>query len=862
MVKELWRKLTALTRREEIAGELLEEMRAHVEMKASDTGDRHAAQRTFGNTTMLLEDSNSVWGWPRLEDWLRDFRYAIRGQIRRPAFAATVVFTLALGMGATSTIFSLIDTVLLRPLPYPKAARLVAVQEMKPGENEMRTPVSPGRLTDWQRLNRTFVALAGSYGDMLTDDSGAVPERLDTAFVSPGFFTVLDTTPALGRTFTAEEERAGGATAVVISDGFWKRRFASDRGVLGRSLRLMETNYIIVGVMPPSFQCPTPATELWVPRQAGPAMLQMREARFYSCVGLLKSGVTLEQARFDLSAVQQRLGEQYPTTDAGWSIALDPLREELVGRVRAGLWLLLGSVSVLLAITCANVACLLLARLNSRVAEIATRCSLGAGRAAIGRQLFAEGLVYALAGGSVGLAIALAGINVLRTQLADLPRITELTVDARLLGAVVAISVVAAVLFSLVPILQTFRCDLAGLIIRGGRGVAGSRQRLPRILVCGQFGLAAALLIGAGLFLRSLANLEETPLGFHYDNVLTMRISASSNEAPSQTVQRQQRILQVLAALPGVTAVSMTSGLPGASPAWPREFEIEGEASPGGKLRFAMWRIVTAEYFQTVGIPFLSGRTCRMNSDPRTPFETLVNRSFADRYFTGRDPIGHAILKGPQGNTPAMVVGVVADARENGYNVPPQPMIYACGFLRYWPNSDFLIQARNPSFLSNPAREMIQAIEPARAVYAVRPLSQALADALSQVRFRAIVVSLFSLLALTLAAIGLYGVMAYMVSQRTREIGVRVALGARPVQIVGSMLQSAGVLAGAGIAIGIALAAGAFQMLGALLYGVNSFDAGTYLTAIGVLLGVALAATLIPSRRALSIDPMRALRES
>lgn len=861
-MKELWRKLTALSRREEIAGELLEEMRTHVEMKASATGDPHSAQRAFGNTTILLEESSDAWGWPRLEGWLRDFRYAMRVLFRRPAFTATVVITLALGIGASSTIFSLIDTVLLQRLPYPNAERLVAVHEMKPGENEMRTPVSPGRLEDWQLLNRSFVALAGSYVDMLTDNSRAVPERLDAAFVSPRFFAVLGTAPALGRTFTPEEERAGGPTAVVISDGFWKRQFASDPEVLERALRLMDTNYIIVGVMPASFQYPTPATELWIPKRAAQSLLQTREARFYSSIGLLKPGVTLEQARLDLSAVQQRLGKEYPTTDAGWSISLDPLKEEVVGRVRTGLWLLLGCVGVLLAIACGNVACLLLARLNSRAAEIATRCSLGAGRGAMGRQLFAEGLVYAFAGGLVGIAAAFAGIKLLRTHLVDFPRVTELTVNARMLGAIVVISVLAAVLFSLAPILQMIRCDLAGLMITGGRGIAGGRQRLPRILVSAQFGLAAALLIGAGLFLRSLAKLEETPLGFRYDNVLAMRISASSSEPPSQTVQRQQRTFQALSSLPGVTSVSMTTGLPGVSPGWPREFEIGGEEAPGGKLRFAMWRIVTAGYFQTVGISVLSGRVCRMNSDPASPFEALVNRSFAGRYFRGRNPLGHTILKGPQGNSPAMVVGVVADARENGSGVPPQPMIYACGFLRYWPDSDYLIQTRNPALLANAAREAIHAIEPARSVYAVRPLAHALENALSQVRFRSVAVSLFSLLALTLAAVGLYGVMAYMVSQRTREIGVRVALGARPAQIAGFMLRSAGVLAGAGAAMGIAVAAGAYRMLGTLLYGVSSFDAGAYVTAIGVLLAVALVATLIPSRRALSIDPTRALRES
>jgi predicted permease len=861
-MKELWRKLAALRRREEIAADLLEEMQTHVAMKASDTGDPHAAQRTFGNATLLLEDSSTPWRWPRLEDWLRDFRYAVRAALRKPAFTATVVITLALGIGASSTIFSLIDTVLLRPLPYPNAARLVALHEMKPGANEMRTPVAPGRLEDWDGQNHAFVALAGSSADMLTDNTGALPERLDTAFVSPRFFTVLSVAPGLGRRFTQEEERASGPPAVMISDAFWKRRFSADPAVLGRTLHLMDTSYVIAGVMPASFQYPSPETELWLPRRADAAMLRLRDARFYNCVGLLKPGVTLQQAHSDLSAVQQRLGEQYPATDAGWGISVDPLKDELVGRVRAGLWLLLGSVSLLLAIASANVACLLLARLNSRAAEISTRCSLGAGRAAIVRQLFIEGLVYAFGGGLVGIAAAFAGLRFLCAQLAGLPRITELTVDARLLFAVVGISVFAAVLFSLAPILQTFRSGLAGLIIQGGRGIAGSRQRLPRVLVSAQFGLAAALLIGAGLFLRSLVNLQETPLGFRYNNVLALRIGASSNEPLSQTIQRQERTFRSLSALPGVTAVAMSSGLPGVNPTWPREFEIEGEASPDGRLRFATWRIVTAGYFKTADIPILSGRTCRMTSDFKTPFEALVNQSFVNRYFTGRSPIGHNILKGPQGDAAARITGVVADAREDGYGVPPQPLIYACGYLRYWPDSDYLIQAGNPAAIAIAVRKVIREMEPSRAVYAVRPLSEALGAALSEVRFRAAVVSLFSLLAIVLAAIGLYGVMAYMVSQRTREIGVRVALGARPSQIVGSLLRSAGVLAGAGIAIGIALAALAHRMVSTLLYGVRSFDAGAYLAAIGVLLAVALVATLIPVRRALSIDPTQALRES
>jgi putative ABC transport system permease protein len=858
---EAWRKLTALFRRNVIDAELEEELRTHLEMKGAAAGDLRAARRQFGNVTLLREDSRAAWGWPRLESWLRDFRYALRVLARRPGFAATIVLTLALGIGASSTIFSLVDTVLIRPLPYLNSERLVAIQEARSGDLHSRTPVSPGRLEDWQRLSSAFEALAGSYTDTLTDTTGAAPERLSGAFVSPRFFSVLATPPELGRVFTPEEERFGGPLAIVISDGFWRRRFSADPGVLGRSLVLEERDYVIVGVMPQTFQYPAPATEIWAPRQANPELLKIREARFYNGIGRLKEGVTLEQALADLAGVQALLGEQYPKTDAGWSVVLEPLNERLVGSVRLALWLLLGSVSLLLLIACANVACLLLARLNSRSAEIATRCSLGAGRAAIARQLFTEGLAYALVGGLLGMAAAFAGIDVLRKQLPGIPRIAELAVDARMLALVAGVSILAAVLFSLAPILQTFRRDLRSALTQGGRSMVGSRQRLPRVLVSAQLALATVLLIGAGLFLRSLLRLQEAPLGFRPDSVLTLRVGASYNERPDAAVQRHQRILDTLSALPGVTAVSMSTGLPGVNQTWPREFAIEGEPSPDGTLRFATWRIVTAGYFQTVGIPLLEGRTCRMDTDPKRSFEILVNRSFADRYFPRRDAIGRAISGGPGGEGARDIVGVVADAREDGHGKEPQPLIYSCGFLRFWPDSDFLIQTRNPLALAGAAQETVRKIEPSRPVYSVRPLTDALQGALSQTRFRTLLVSLFSMMALTLAAIGLYGVMAYMVSQRTREIGIRVALGARPGQIVGEIMRSGGVLVLAGTAVGIALAAAASRMLSTLLYGVRPSDITSYLSATAVLLGVALLACLIPGRRATSIDPTQALRE-
>jgi putative ABC transport system permease protein len=850
------RKLRGFAGRRALDADLEEEIRTHLEMKAADS-DPAVARRQFGNATLYLEDARSVWRWPRLDAWLRDLRYALRVVRRKPGFAVTVALTLGLAIGSSSTIYSLIDAVVLRPLPYPDSGRLVAVAEARRADERSRTPVAPGRLEDWQQFSSALEGIAASSQDTVTDKSGLQPERVSAALVSPRFFAVLGVPAALGRVFSADEERFGGPSAVVISDGFWRRRFSADPQAIGRTLPLNGARYQVVGVMPASFRVPAPGPEVWLATRAPPALLEIREARFYQAVARLKPGVSIAQAKADLDAVQARLGEQYPKTDAGWSVVVEPLKDDLVGNSGAALWLLTGAVSVLLLIGCANVACLLLARLNARAAEIATRQSLGAGRGVIARQLFVEGLVYAFAGGLLGCAAAFAGAGFLRHHLPDVPRIAELAVDARMLVLVVATTGLSALLFSLAPILQTMRRDLAPSWMRGGRGVAGARQTLPRLLVAGQFALATALLIGAGLFLRTLSRLEDAPLGFRSDGVIAFRVGSSYTEPFPATIQRHRRILEAVAAAPGVASVSMSTGLPAVSPTWPREFQIAGESAPDGALRFASWRIVTAAYFQTVGIPLLRGRPCRMTADLDHPFEALVNRTFADRYFPGRDPIGHYLLQGPgiDGQTP--IVGIVADAREDSAGREASPLIYSCGFLRYWPDSDFLVQARSASAVT----AAVRAADPGSPIYSVRPLESALSTALDPTRFRTLLVALFSALALALAAIGLYGVMAYSVSQRSREIGVRLALGARTGQILAEVLRGGAFVAACGAVAGVAIGAGAARFLGTLLYGVHPFDVASYAGAVAALFIVALLACLFPARRAVSIHPTDALRE-
>jgi len=426
------------------------------------------------------------------------------------------------------------------------------------------------------------------------------------------------------------------------------------------------------------------------------------------------------------------------------------------------------------------------------------------------------------------------------------------------------VSALAAVLLSLAPVLQTFRrtYGLGGSAIWSRRGIAGGSQRLVRFLVAAQLALATVLLVGAGLFFRSLMRLQETPLGIRPDGVLTLHIGANFGELPATTIARHQRTLDALSDLPGVKSVAMSSGLPGVNPTWPREFQIAGERTPDATLQFAGWRIVTAEYFRTLGLAIIAGQTCRMTTDPNQAYEALVNRSFADRYFRGRDPIGRILSGGPIGNSAPRIVGVVANVKEDGANKDAAPVIYACGYLRFWPDSDVLIRtAGDPAGMTKTVRQAIRAIEPSRPVYAVQALTDVMAGTRAQDRFRTVLLSLFSLMALTLAGVGLYGVMAYMVAQRTKEIGVRVALGARPGQILFMILYSGGKLTMAGAIAGIVLAVLATRFVGALLYGVGSFDTPTYLAMVTVLVTVALLACLIPARHATAIDPVRALRQ-
>ncbi|HMF97624.1 MAG TPA: ABC transporter permease [Vicinamibacterales bacterium] len=791
-------------------------------------------------------------------DQLRD---AVRSVRHRRWTAAAIVTTLTLGIGANSAIFSFVDAVLLRPLPYPDADRLVAVYELNQGLKQATQLVAPVRLEEWNRDNHTFAGLAGSYFENVTDTTGALPERIEAMRTSPRFFAVLGVAAALGRTLSADEERFGGRPAVVISERFWHARFNSTPDAVGRQLILSGVSRTIVGVMPASFRYPTATTDAWIPAQMSAGLMRERRARFYTAVGRMRPGVTLERAQADLTSVQARLGDEFPETDKGWAASLAALKEEQVGGVRRSLWLLFAAVGLVLLAACGNVACLLLAEAVRRRHEVAVRVAVGASRATIVRQLLTEGFILALASASCALLVARWATAVLRRIATDIPRVDEVQIDGRLVLFTIVVGALTTVAFALAPAVQVTKVDPADALARGGRGQIGGRHLLQRTLVATQLALAIVLLVGAGLLIRSFARLAQVSPGFDPAGVTTFRMSASWSESPASVVTRQARTVRRLEEVPGVDAAAVSQTPPAGIDYPPGEFSIVGREAPG-KL-FAQQRAVSGGYFRALHIPILQGEVC--GNDPATPlfFQALVTRAFADQFFPGETAVGHALRPQLPPDREVAIIGIVGDVRESGVMRPAEPLIYWCGYSPYWPDPFFIVRASAAHPASVAAiRAALFAIEPKRAMYAVRPLEESLSRSISQQRLNTVLLSVFAATALLVAALGVYGVLSQVVAGQRRDIGIRMAVGARAAQIVTSILGQAAAMTLAGAAIGIAGASVLVRVMATLLFGISTYDPVTFVIVPLVLALVAGAAAVVPARRAAAIDPVQALRDS
>ncbi len=788
------------------------------------------------------------------------FRHAVRSLARRPGFALTAVAALAAGTASTTAVFTLVDTVVIKALPYPDADRLVAVQEASPAARERISLMAPIRIEDWNRLSRTFVAISGQYSEALTETSQASPERLDGRRVAPRFFGVYGTEPILGRAFTEDEERYGGPGAAVISDGFWARRFQRGDRALGQTLMIGGRAYPIVGVMPATFA--SSSIDVWLPAQVSPQLMGYRDARFLSGVGRLRAGVTPAQARADLDRVQHDLGAMYPKTDAGWSAEVFDLKAYRVGDQGRGLWMVFGAVGLLWLIAMTNVAGLVLVETQRRARELAIRLAIGASRAHAIGVVVREVLVLALAGAALGVLAAAWLVSFARSTLTTLPRLAELTLDARAAVFAASTGIVAAVLCGVVPALASTRSRQTSLLASGVRVVAGRGHLWQRSLVTAQVALGLLLSASAALLLHSYYNLTHADPGFDPSGVLTFHVGARWDEDRSRVGHMQEAILAELRRLPGVQATGFSSFLPESNATLRYQVKIAGLAGPDGSGTLQTGqRTISVGYLQALDVPLVAGEWCApLRTDLNGPHTVMVSREFARRFGQGTDLVGHELTYVEVPGPPARVTGIVGDLAEDGVQAARAPYLYSCESAGYWPDPNYVVRTTDAATLVANLPALLHRIDPTRAIFGVRALDDVLRDAVEAPRVNATMLGAFALGALLLAAVGLYGLFTRLVAESRREIGVRLALGARPGQVVGRVFGAAIRLLGVGLVLGLALVVLLNRSLAVLLFDVGPLDPATILTATAALVAVAAAAVAIPAMRASRVAPTDALR--
>ena len=799
---------------------------------------------------------------------MQDLRYALRTLGRSPAFTTVAVLTLALGIGANAAVFSVFDAVLLRPLPFPSPERLVVLWGMEAGSNSLRAPTSYPDFRDLQAGSaRSFEALGAYRRTEVTVVAGGEPARVRGAMATRELFSALGASPALGRGFLPEEDAVGGPKAVILADGLWKGRFAGRADVLGQTLNVDGEDHEIVGVMPASFAFPS-ETALWVP--AGNwARNVYRGVHGLTVVGRMRTSVSLSQAQDDVVAVAARLAREYPDDNAGRSARLEPLHEMLVGRVRRELVLLFGAVALVLLITCANVAGLLAARANGRTRELAIRASLGCTRRRIARQLLTESLVLALAGALVGLALATWAVPALVALApANVPRLGEVAVDVRVFAFAFAVSLVATLLFGTLPALAFTPPDPAVALRQEGRTSSPGPRRgwIARGLAVAQTALAVVLLTGAGLLLKSLWLLARVDPGFTSSGALAVDVDLPEARYRdwSRSAAFYEALVERLRALPGVEAAGAGTADP-FDPGWGARFSIEGRPPfPKGAEPEPAMRTITPGYLRAAGIRLLRGRELDGRDRAGAPGTVLVNEAFVRRFFPGEDPLGRRIERQwwiKTAPTSWEIVGVVADVRTGALEGAPAEAIY-------WPHAQIAFTgmsvlvrtAGDPLALAAPVREAVRELDRLVPLSQVRTLEQVVDESLGVRRFQVLLLAVFAGLALALAALGIYGVLASGVTQRITELGVRRALGAVARDLVTLIGGEATRLLGAGLLLGVAGALALARVMGSALYGVGPADSQVLAGVVVALAAVGALAAVAPLRRALAVDPAVALR--
>ena len=806
---------------------------------------------------------------------LEDLKYTWRTLLGSRTFAGVAIFALALGIGASTAVFSVVNAVLLKPLPYPDPGRLVMVYAVFPLENLFNLGLSEPEFLDVQEQSKTFSASSALLATKVNLTGVDDPERISIVYTSGSFFRLLGLKPILGHTYTEEDDQPGRQDVVLLSYEIWQRRFGGDPGIVGKKILLNDQSRTILGVMPKGFRFGEEDAELWGPIALDRANLAPRSQHYLSMVARLTPGTSVERAQAEMKAIASNLTAEYPQlySQAEWELHAIPLQDYIVGNVRPALLVLLGAIFFVLLIACANVANLLLARAVTREKEIAIRSALGAGRGRLVRQMITESLVLACLGGFTGLVLASLSTNALISFGAgQIPRLRDLTVDWRVLAFALTVSILTGLIFGLVPALQAKKADLNDVLREGAPTSGLRRSRLRSSLVVAELALALMLLIGAGLMIKSFLGLRETSPGFDPRNVLTLQLLLPRTRYPEPVQQTTffRRLVEETKALPGVVSVGAVSQLPLSEDYWSSQLLVEGKVLntvTGHPSAEVDWRTVTPDYFQTLKIPLKSGRYFTEADDENGALVAIVDERLAQRVWPNEDPIGKRLKEASMmEDTPWLtVVGVVANVKHYGLtSTVTRELVYLPQFQRATPFRAMSLVVRTsgrPRLLVEPIRKKVREIDPNQPVSRVTTMEDLLAESIAKPRFYLLLLGIFSGVALILATIGIYGLIAYAVSQRSREMGIRMSLGADRGDVVRLIVGQGLRLTLLGLSIGILAAFTGSRVLTSLLYGVSASDPAIYVLVLLALGSVALLASYIPARRATRVDPAIVLRQ-
>ena len=865
-------RLRSLFRRGQVEAELNEELRYHLERQIevntaagmSVEEARYAALRAMHGLDQRKEECRDMRRVRLIEDLWRDFRFSLRSLLKRPGFTAIALLALALGIGANTAIFSLVNAVILQPLPYRDPDRLISVYGTR--NRSTQGSVGPTDFLDYRSQIKTFEQFAASGSMMLPMNltGSGEPERLNASIITGNYFDTFGVRPALGRGFSLENEKTGQDHVTVLSHAFWQTRFGGDPNIVNKTINLDGKAYEVLGVMPAEVVLPQPA-QLWVPINfdADPEM-KMRNARFLRGIGRLKEGVTLDQAQTDTDLIAAQLEQQYPDSNTGWSLRLIPLREILVGGSRTMLFILFGAVGFVLLIACANVANLLLVRAAARQKEIAMRTALGASRLRIIRQMITESLLLAIFGGALGALLAVAGVKLLVSLGEDnIPRTANVKIDATVLAFTLLISLATGLLFGLAPAIRTMKENLVDALKDGIRGgsEATVKNRTRSLLVVFESAIAVMLLIAAGLLIRSLVALQNVDPGFDPNNVLTLRVDLPRQKynTPEKASNFFEQLETRVAGLPGVEAVGLITDLPLSGEARDMPYRVEGRPATSD-IAFVDFRRVNKNYFSAMRIPLRRGRNFTEQEVRQSDKAIVVSQAFVDSVFPNEEALGkRLIIWSGIRNEPYEIIGIVGDTRYQSLQGEPSATMYVPTRELLFVNLVIRTQG-DPLSLVGGVRKEVNALDPDQPIAAIRPMTEWVAMSAAGARYRTTLLGLFALLAMILAATGIYGVMSYSVAQRTQEIGVRMALGARPLDVLKLVVRQGMMLALIGVIVGLAGALALTRVMSSLLFGVTERDPITFVAVAALLIVVAFISCFVPAHRATRVDPLIALR--